>query len=432
MTSPLLSSRDDDEIGLVGGDRLDVRRVAGELRHRRPRRIVRLVVDRDHLFAGADRKQVLGCGRRERDDPDRLRGERDLADRDREVHAGRRRRRPRDEEQRECESQGDRPELRTCSVTMKNLRVERREVARRREPQNRPSSEGWVRRHDAGDLARPRRAGHRSCGTAPGSHRLRCGLHRPGICARRGRGYRILQGVRAAILTIGNEVVSGDVANTNAAWLAQRLESLGVRVMLSAAVPDEIDAIAGFVNRERDARRPSDRHRWSRRHAGRPHTRSARGGVRCRAGEVPELAAELRARFTRHPDYAARWALLPVGSVPLRNPHGGAPASDRERLGTAGLPSEMEAMFDAYAEKLRGEQPIASWRRLSDRESDIVHLLAGATVRWPRVSIGSYPRFKPAGPEVEIVLKSADAGALAQAVAWLEPELDAVTNPTYS
>src|SRR5690349_823188 len=49
--------------------------------------------------------------------------------------------------------------------------------------------------------------------------------------------------VRAALLTIGNEVVSGDVVNTNASWLSQRLESLGVRVVLAAAVPDEVDAI---------------------------------------------------------------------------------------------------------------------------------------------------------------------------------------------
>ena len=43
----------------------------------------------------------------------------------------------------------------------------------------------------------------------------------------------------AAILTIGNEVVSGDIPNTNATWLAQRLETLGVHVALSAAVPDD-------------------------------------------------------------------------------------------------------------------------------------------------------------------------------------------------
>ena len=46
-----------------------------------------------------------------------------------------------------------------------------------------------------------------------------------------------------------------------------------------------------------------------------------------------------------------------------------------------------------------------------------------------KVTIGSYPRFLPDGPEVEVVLKSADAAALAAAVAWLEPALaDVVAN----
>src|SRR2546430_17332257 len=50
---------------------------------------------------------------------------------------------------------------------------------------------------------------------------------------------------------MGNEVVSGGVANTNATGLAQRLETLGVKVMVSAAVPDEPAAIGDFVRRER-------------------------------------------------------------------------------------------------------------------------------------------------------------------------------------
>ena len=233
----------------------------------------------------------------------------------------------------------------------------------------------------------------------------------------------------AAILTIGNEVVSGDVANTNATWLAQRLESLGVRVIVSAAVPDEVGEIADFIVRERVrvdyvivtgglGGTPDDL------------TREALAAAfDVEQEEVPQLAAELRQRFTRHPDYAARWAQLPIGSTPLRNPHGGAPGFRIENVWVLpGLPSEMEAMFDVYAEKLRGDRPISSWRRgFRTRESDIVHLLTGATVRWPQVSIGSYPRFMPDGPEVEIVLKSADAKALAQAVSWLEPELDTAT-----
>ncbi|HTR34042.1 MAG TPA: molybdopterin-binding protein, partial [Gaiellaceae bacterium] len=54
----------------------------------------------------------------------------------------------------------------------------------------------------------------------------------------------------ATILTIGNELVSGDVENSNAAWLARRLEARGVKVVLTASVPDELDRIVGFVQRE--------------------------------------------------------------------------------------------------------------------------------------------------------------------------------------
>jgi nicotinamide-nucleotide amidase len=232
----------------------------------------------------------------------------------------------------------------------------------------------------------------------------------------------------AAILTIGNEVVSGDIANTNASWLAQRLETLGVRVVLAAAVPDELDAIAAFVRREREA---ADYLIVTGGLGGTPDdiTREALASAfGVEQEEVPELAADLRARFPRHPDYAARWARLPVGSVPLENPHGGAPGFRIENVWVLpGLPSEMEAMFDKYADELRGTVPISAWRRAyRTRESDIVQLLTGATVRWPQVSIGSYPRFLPDGPEVEVVLKSADSTALAAAVAWLEPALDAV------
>jgi molybdenum cofactor synthesis domain-containing protein len=235
--------------------------------------------------------------------------------------------------------------------------------------------------------------------------------------------------VRASLLTIGNEVVSGDVVNTNAAWLSQRLEELGVRVVLAASVPDEIETVAEFVNRERErvdvlivtgglGGTPDDLTR---------EALSAAFGVT--QTSVPELANELRERFPKHPDYAARWAQLPTGSRPLRNPKGGAPGFVIGNVwALPGLPSEMEAMFEAYAGELKGERPISTWRRVfRTRESDIVHLLSSATVRWPAVSIGSYPRFSDAGPEVEIVLKSADGKAVLAAAEWLEPELDAVS-----
>ncbi len=141
--------------------------------------------------------------------------------------------------------------------------------------------------------------------------------------------------------------------------------------------------------------------------------------------ELPEVAADLRARFTRDPEYAARWALLPEGSRPLANPRGGAPGFAIENVYVLpGLPSEMEAMFDELADELRRGEPIGSWRRTyRTRESEIAGLLAEATERWPDVLVGSYPRFDPSGPEVDVVLKSSDERALGDAASFVEQRL---------
>ena len=229
----------------------------------------------------------------------------------------------------------------------------------------------------------------------------------------------------AAILTIGNEILSGDVANTNAAWLAQRLEERGVRVRHVAVVPDEIDEVAAFV---RD-RAPAVDFLLVTGGLGGTLDDITREAIAAAFGvgqeEVPAVAADLRARFVRDPDYAARWAELPAGSRPLANPRGGAPGFVIENVYVfPGLPSEMKAMFESIADELVGGSPIAVWRRTyRTRESEIAPLLADVAERWPAVLVGSYPRFEPQGPEVEIVLKSSDEHALAAARAFVESAL---------
>jgi molybdenum cofactor synthesis domain-containing protein len=232
--------------------------------------------------------------------------------------------------------------------------------------------------------------------------------------------------VLAAILTIGNEIVSGDTENTNASWLGRRLESLGVKVVLSAGVPDELERIIDVVNRER-AR--VDHLIVTGGLGGTPDdiTREALAAAfEVPQVVVPELDADLRARFTRDPAYAARWAALPEGSRPLENPRGGAPGFRIENVWVLpGLPGEMKAMFDRYTDEFNTGAPIESWRRrYSTRESTISPALVEATERWPDVSIGSYPSFHETGPQVEVVLKSAEKDTLEAAVAWLESELD--------
>jgi molybdenum cofactor synthesis domain-containing protein len=235
--------------------------------------------------------------------------------------------------------------------------------------------------------------------------------------------------VLAAILTIGNELVSGDTENTNASWLARRLESLGVRVAISASVPDEAERIVEFVQRERER---VDHLLVTGGLGGTPDdiTREALAAAFGVPQEpVPDLEADLRSRFSGDPDYVARWAALPRGSRPLDNPLGGAPGFRIANTWVLpGLPSEMRAMFDRYADELRGDRPIETWRRrLATRESTIASALEQATASWPGVSVGSYPSFDASGPEVEVVLKSADPAALAAAKSWLEEELDRLT-----
>jgi molybdenum cofactor synthesis domain-containing protein len=230
----------------------------------------------------------------------------------------------------------------------------------------------------------------------------------------------------AAILTIGNELLSGDVENTNGSWLARRLEAAGASVRLIAVLPDEIDEIAMSL---REQANRSDVVIVTGGLGGTPDDLT-REGVAAAFGveqvEYPEVAADLRARFRRDPDYAARWAMLPAGSRPLANPLGGAPGFVLENVYVLpGLPAEMEAMYETIEDELRAGPPIAAWRRTyRTTESRIAALLATTATDHPRVHVGSYPTFGAEGPHVEVVLKSSDPEALDVAAAWLDLRLE--------
>jgi molybdenum cofactor synthesis domain-containing protein len=232
----------------------------------------------------------------------------------------------------------------------------------------------------------------------------------------------------AVVLTVGNEIVFGDVENTNASWLARRLAELGLEVRLLAAVRDSVEEIAEFLRAE----------------SGRAAVVIVTGGLGgtpddvtreavaeafgVPTEEIPELAGVLRDRFGPRGlgDYAAKWARIPRGAVPLENPLGGAPGFVLGNVHVLpGLPREMQAMFETLADRFRGA-PIGAWRRrYPTGEGQIVSVLEEATRLHPTVVVGSYPSFLDTGPEVEVVLKSADAEALSVAAAWVEAALEA-------
>jgi molybdenum cofactor synthesis domain-containing protein len=235
--------------------------------------------------------------------------------------------------------------------------------------------------------------------------------------------------VTASIVTIGNELLSGDTVNTNAAWLAQQLEELGVVVTLMASLPDEVERIAEFVRTE--AQR-ADLVVVTGGLGGTPDdvTREAMAAAfDSPQAEVIDLAERLRSRFPANPEYAARWANLPGGATPLENPLGGAPGFVVGNVYVLpGLPTEMKAMFETVASELSTDRPITSWRRTYETtEARIVGVLEAMGDRYPGVLVGSYPKFHPQGATVEVVVKSSDPAALEAAVAWIEQALEEAT-----
>ncbi len=169
----------------------------------------------------------------------------------------------------------------------------------------------------------------------------------------------------AVVLTIGNEIVSGDVENTNASWLARRLAAIGLDVTMLVSVRDDIGEIGAFLSAEAPryayvfvtgglGGTPDDITR---------EAVAAAFGLAC--VEQAEVAGRLRDRFGPRGlgEYAARWAKLPAGCEALENPRGGAPGFVVENVYVfPGLPAEMEAMFDSVADRFSG-RPIEAWRR---------------------------------------------------------------------
>ena len=231
------------------------------------------------------------------------------------------------------------------------------------------------------------------------------------------------------IVTVGNELTSGDVENSNASWLARRLESLGCGVLLVASLPDEVASIARFLRMHRE---DADCVLVTGGLGGTPDdlTREAVAAAFSVDCVLDERAAEpLRKRFAERglTAYTERWATLPRGAEPLGNPLGGAPAFVLQQVYVLpGVPAEMQACFESIAQRFRGE-PIHQVRlRYSLAESDLAVALTGFAEHFGDVSLGSYPSFGDGHREVELVLKSRDEAGLAEAVVWLRSAVDAL------
>ena len=136
--------------------------------------------------------------------------------------------------------------------------------------------------------------------------------------------------MRGAVVAVGDELLLGDIVNSNAAWLGEALAGVGVTVVHSAMVGDDVDRLATALRRALEDADVVRAHRRPRADQRRPDPRRGgpgRRGPRCCAG--PELEDQLRERFAAYgfemPAEVLRQADVPDGAEPLDNPVGTAP-----------------------------------------------------------------------------------------------------------
>lgn len=232
---------------------------------------------------------------------------------------------------------------------------------------------------------------------------------------------------QAAIVTIGDELLSGEVANSNGPWLARELEKLGIRPVVIATVPDAREAIGAFVG-------------WTRRQCDVVIVTGGLGGTPddvTRPAVADAFAVEcsinveLMHAFAQEGGYsalfAAEWSRLPLGARVIVGAPSAVPAF---ALGNVyvlpGVPAEMRAAFRSLRWELPSGAPRNTWRSTyATTEDQLAPLLDDLARRFPAVGVGSYPRYAREGPEVELVLRALHEDAVATAASHIQAALAA-------
>ncbi len=222
----------------------------------------------------------------------------------------------------------------------------------------------------------------------------------------------------AALLLIGDEILSGRTQDRNLAPIANWLNLQGIRLAEARVVPDEIDRIAEAVN----ALRSRYDYLFTTGGIGPTHDDITVDAIAAALG-VP-VVVHPRARAALEAYYAdrggatearLRMARVPEGAELIENLASGAPGI---RVGNifilAGIPQVAAMMLEALVGSLEGGRPMLS-RTIGCwiPESEVAVLLEETERAHPGCRIGSYPLFRDGEVAANFVIRSVDAEDLA-------------------
>ncbi|MBI5477658.1 MAG: competence/damage-inducible protein A [Deltaproteobacteria bacterium] len=219
----------------------------------------------------------------------------------------------------------------------------------------------------------------------------------------------------AAIVVIGNEILSGKTEDTNSRFLIKELRELGVRVVRLVVVPDAVDEIAAVV---RECSERCD-HVFTSGGVGPTHDDVTLAGV-ARAFGVPlqrhpQLERVLREFYgERITERHLRMAEVPEGAELCGR--GRWPAlCCRNVYVLPGVPDLLHRKFTSLRERFRGDAFHLGEVFSSLDEGLLAAILEEVVAAFPDVEVGSYPRLAGTEWRVKITLESRDAARVKQA-----------------
>jgi len=236
--------------------------------------------------------------------------------------------------------------------------------------------------------------------------------------------------VTAAILVIGDEVLSGRTQDANTQVLAKALGAVGVQLRESRAIADDEDTIIAALN---DLRGRFD-YVFTSGGIGPTHDDITAEAVGKAFGTRVTIRDDARALLDAHygdqiNEGRLRMARIPDGASLIPNPISIAPGFRIENVFVlAGVPKIFAVMLDSAVSTLESGAVIQEINLACPHGEGVLSApLSTIANKHPTVSIGSYPRIKlEGGFEVTIVARSVDSDALSAVEADLREMLAAL------
>mgnify|MGYP002760718338 FL=1 len=228
--------------------------------------------------------------------------------------------------------------------------------------------------------------------------------------------------MQAAVVTVGDELLTGDTTNTNASWLCERLTDRGVDVQRVTTLPDTVADIARVVNEYRaeyDAVLVTGG-------VGPTHDDVTMAGVAAAVGRDLEPHAGAEEWLADETGYTAADLAdgttdLPTGARMIPNDAGVAPGAVVEGIYVfPGVPGEMRAMFERVAGEFSGTATYTTAVAVDEPESELLDRLSALRDRFD-VTVGSYP-----GESVRVKLTGTDEATVEDARQWLGARVEEV------